>query len=158
MRFYLIDKVTQIVPGELARGIKNISLSDDVFDEHFPGIPVFPGCFLVESMAQLGGFLAEVTHNTSDTIVRRAVLAQIEKAKFREPVRPGDQIEVTATLESRLNDSYQITGVGNVNGKKVVDARMTFLMWEVDLEQIHQSRRELYKIWTRGMELNFTIR
>ena len=59
MRFLLIDRIDEIRPGEFARGVKNVTMSEDFMQDHFPGFPVFPGTLIIEAMAQLGGYLAE---------------------------------------------------------------------------------------------------
>ena len=102
MRFLLIDRIDEIRPGEFARGVKNVTMSEDFMQDHFPGLPIFPGTFTIESMAQLGGGLAESAYETEGEQPRRALLAKIDKAKFYEPCRPGDQLELHCTLESAL--------------------------------------------------------
>lgn len=55
MRFYLIDRITEVAPAKYVEGLKLVSMSDDVFDEHFPGYPVFPGSLILEGLAQMSG-------------------------------------------------------------------------------------------------------
>ena len=90
MRYFLIDKITDLVIGERARGVKNISLTEEVLHDHFPDYPVMPGALIVEAAAQLGGFLVEMTVNREGTPPARAILAQIDRAKFYEAAGPGD--------------------------------------------------------------------
>ena len=157
VRFYLIDRVDEIHPGEGARGIKNIAMSDDILRDHFPENPIFPGTLIVESLAQLGGFLVEATFNKNKKDVRRAVLAQIEKAKFHEPCRPGDQLRLECRLVSSLEGAAQIEGEAQVNGTKVARATLTFVLRKVDSKAVHEQRKDLYKQWTRGLKLKFPI-
>ena len=89
MSFILVDRVTEIKPGERATGIRNINLSEHWVDDHFPGYPIFPGNLVVESLAQLAGFLIECSVNNPDDEIRRAMLVQVERAKFHHPAVPG---------------------------------------------------------------------
>ena len=91
MRFFLLDKITEVRPGEFARGVKAVTLTDEVLHDHFPDFPVFPGSLMIEAAAQLGGYLVEVSGQLVDVDVPlRALLTQVQKAKFYEPVWPGD--------------------------------------------------------------------
>lgn len=157
MRFYLIDRVDEIIPGERARAVKNVAMSDDILRDHFPENPIFPGTLIVESLAQLGGFLVEATFNKNKKGVRRAVLAQIEKAKFHEPCRPGDQLQLKCQLLSSLEGAAQVEGEAQVNGVKVARATLTFVLRKVDSKALDEQRRDLYKQWTRRLKLTFPI-
>ncbi|MBF0106527.1 MAG: beta-hydroxyacyl-ACP dehydratase [Deltaproteobacteria bacterium] len=157
MRYYLIDRITGVIPKKSAVAVKNISFSDDVFNDHFPEIPVYPGCMLTEAMAQLGGFLVEISNNHTGEQVKRAMLVQIDRAKFYLPVEPGDQIIMTATLDSTLADAAQIACECHVAAKKVATARLHFVLKSVEAPLLHEKRREVYKIWTKGLDLNFPL-
>ena len=158
MRFFLVDRVIEIEPGASARGIKNLSLADEVFEDHFPEHPIFPGTLLIEALAQLAGFLAECTYHAAATDTRRAVLAQIEKAKFHRPCRPGDQVELVARLTGQLEGATQLDTEAHVRGERAAAATLTFRLIRVDSEKVHEQRRALYKLWTSDLELPFTIR
>jgi 3-hydroxyacyl-[acyl-carrier-protein] dehydratase len=158
MRFFFIDRVDEIKPGERAVGIKNITYNEDFLEDHFPDLPVYPGTLLIEAIAQLGGFLVECTFQQMEQNTRRALLAQIEKAKFYEPVRPGDQLRITCEITSTLDGAAQIKAEAHVQGKRAVVAILTYVLWNVDSENIHRQRRELYKQWTQHMKLDFQIR
>ena len=88
MRFLLIDRITAWDPGKTGTAVKNISLSEDFFDDHFPLKPIMPGVLIVEGMAQLAGLLVEegVRRETGRNI--KALMSIIEKAKFRKPAYP----------------------------------------------------------------------
>ena len=76
MRFYLVDKVTEMCPGKYVEGYKCVSLSDDIFNEHFPGYPIFPGTLIIEGMAQLSGLFLEWCRTRAGYPPRRAALAR----------------------------------------------------------------------------------
>lgn len=161
MRFLLVDKVEEVIPGESIRGVKNVTLSEDFLADHFPDHPVFPGTLVIEALAQLGGFLAEATCNAGeggDAGARRAVLAQVDKAKFHRPCVPGDQIELRCRLVSRLEGAVELEGEALVKGRKAAQAMLVFRLLEVESEKVHVHRRELYRLWTRGLELTWPIR
>jgi 3-hydroxyacyl-[acyl-carrier-protein] dehydratase len=151
VRYFLLDRVTDVVPGESARGVKNVTLTDEVLHDHFPDYPILPGALVVEAMAQLGGFLLEVTVNAEDKPVVRALLVQIEKARFSSPAEPGDQIEITAKLGSVLDAAAQVECEATVRGQRIARAQLTFMLKAIDSERVHQQRRYLYRLWTKNL-------
>ena len=89
--FLLIDRVQTVVPGEKVIALKNVTINEPFFQGHFPGIPVMPGVIILEAMGQAGGVLAYESldqKNESDLVF----LTGIDKARFRKPVVPGDQL------------------------------------------------------------------
>ena len=102
MRFFLIDRVTNMTVNESITGIKAWSLDNEIFLDHFPGFPIVPGVLLTESMAQLFGLLVESSYyeQWGDELKVYPILSIIQKAKFRKLVRPGDQTIVKAKLIS----------------------------------------------------------
>jgi 3-hydroxyacyl-[acyl-carrier-protein] dehydratase len=149
VRYFLVDKVMELALGKHARGIKCVTLTDEVLHDHFPDHPIFPGSLLIESLAQLSGFLIEMSRKTSN---ERAVLAQIDKAKFVKPAWAGDSIELVATLSSEL-DAAAVTEVeAFVGGERIAKARLTFMMTTVESERVHEQRRALYRLWTRDLD------
>jgi 3-hydroxyacyl-[acyl-carrier-protein] dehydratase len=152
VRYFLLDRVTAIAPGESARGVKNVTLTDEVLHDHFPDYPMLPGALIVEAAAQLAGFLLEVSFEAGSQTPRRAVLVQIEKAKFYRPAEPGDQIEIRAELRSTLETAAQVAVEADVGGERVMRATLTFMMKAVDSERVHEQRRQLYRLWTKGLD------
>jgi 3-hydroxyacyl-[acyl-carrier-protein] dehydratase len=151
MRYFMLDRVTALNPGESAAAVKNISLSDDVLHDHFPDYPIFPGALVVEAMAQLGGFLLEMSINRPE-MIRRALLAQIDQAKFYRPAEPGDQILLYAQMAEQMVDAARVKIRLDISGEKMALAKLTFALREIDSEKIHQQRRYVYRLWTRHLK------
>lgn len=152
MRYFLIDKVTELVPGERARGVKCVTLTDEALHDHFPDFPILPGALLVEGAAQLAGLLIEATVNGPDAPPRRALLVQIDRAKFKETTGPGDRIELTATLEQQLEGAARVAVEASVEGRRVARATLTFMLKQIDLPRVHEQRQRLYRLWMRDLD------
>ena len=152
MRYYLVDKVTEVAVGKSARGVKNVTLSDEILHDHFPDYPIMPGALILESMAQLAGFLLEVTLNRPGAPLKRALLLQIQQAKFHETAGPGDRLELEVTIDSQLEGAAQVSGEAQVDGKRIVRALLTFAMKEIASERLHEQRRYLYTLWTKDLK------
>ncbi len=156
MRYFLIDRVTEYETGRFAAGVKNITLSDDIIHDHFPDFPVMPGALIVEAMAQLAGFLIETTVNTPE-LIRRAVLAQIEKAKFHRFAEPGDQLRIAVTIGQQFDDAIRVVGEATIDGEKASHARLMFVLQEIAGEAVHQQRQQIYRQWTKKLNPPVTI-
>ena len=121
--FLLIDRVVEIERKKKIVAIKNVTINEPFFAGHFPGYPIMPGVLIVEAMAQAGGamLLTEVEDRTNKLIV----FTGIEKARFRRPVVPGDQLRIeVVTLNWRASGSriaVRMEGKAFVNGKLVCD-------------------------------------
>ena len=149
MRYYLIDKVTALVPGERAAAVKCVTLSDEILHDHFPDYPMLPGALIVEAAAQLSGFLLEMSFNGGDKPLVRALLVQIERAKFYDPVGPGETLTLDARVESTRESSAQVVFDGRVGDKTVSRGTLTFVLKAIDSDRIHEQRRYVYRLWTR---------
>ncbi len=157
MRYYLIDKVTELTIGERARGVKCVTLTDEVLHDHFPDYPVLPGALILEGASQLSGFLLEMSFNEAGKPLARALLAQVRDARFYETTGPGDRLEFEARIESRLETAAQVAIEVAVDGKRVARAGLTFVMKAIDSERVHEQRRYLYKLWTRDLPMSVPI-
>lgn len=149
MRYFLLDRVTEFVPGKLARGVKCVTLTDETLHDHFPDHPVLPGALLIEACAQLAGYLLEESHNLPGVKPRRALMAQVDKAKFYETCGPGDRIEITATLAAKQDEAAQVTMEAQVDGRRVMRGQLTFFMKTIASRRLHAQRRYLYRLWTK---------
>jgi 3-hydroxyacyl-[acyl-carrier-protein] dehydratase len=119
--FLMIDRVVDLVPGESATGIKNVSVNEPFFAGHFPNHPVMPGVLIIESMAQTSAALV-VTTLGPDAAGKVVYFMSIDGAKFRRPVMPGDQLRVEVTRKQRRGPVWKFQGVAKVDGAIVAEA------------------------------------
>lgn len=130
MRHFWVDRILECEPGIRAHGIKSVALSEDLFSEHFPGNPVFPGIFLIEGLAQTAGIL--IARSTSPT--RFALLVSVDRARFSAFARPGDSVHLVVELEFMDPQSARVIGTATVDGRSIATTRLSFRL--VDPEQI----------------------
>ena len=118
--FLLIDRVTEVEPGERLTALKNVTINEPFFNGHFPGKPVMPGVLITEALAQACCLLALHTAETDSGAIY--YLAGIDKARFKRPVEPGDQLNLEVNLEKRRRDIWFFQGRVTVEGKVVASA------------------------------------
>jgi beta-hydroxyacyl-ACP dehydratase FabZ len=119
--FLLVDRILELEPGKKAVGIKSVTINEPFFQGHFPGYPIMPGVLIIEAMAQVGGVLAFKSEGAKDKLV---YFIGIDKAKFRRPVFPGDQIRFEVeVLQHRIN-VWKLKGNAFVEGKLVCEAEL----------------------------------
>jgi 3-hydroxyacyl-[acyl-carrier-protein] dehydratase len=121
----LIDRVDELVPGEKATAIRNVTINEEVFNGHFPDNPVLPGALIVESLAQTGA-VALLSH--PDFKGKTAYFGGIQSAEFRKVVRPGDTMVLEVVLEKIRHNIGVGKGTATVNGEKVCNAELTFMI------------------------------
>lgn len=149
VRYLLLDRITLLEP-ERATAVKCVSLSDDVFVDHFPGHPVMPGALIVESLAQLGGVLAEAAMRERGRHDLHALLTMIQRAKFRRMVRPGDRLELESKIVTVSEDGGQVASTATVDGVLVAEAELGFAFAQVKSERLIQRRRDILDVWLHG--------
>lgn len=124
--FLLVDRVTKIEKNETLSAYKNVSISENVFQGHFPGHPIYPGVMILEGMAQAGGILAfksmDMTKEQAATKV--VYFMSIDKAKFRAPVKPGDQLEYRISVIKQKGAIWMLKGEAYVDDKIVSEAEL----------------------------------
>ena len=127
--FLLVDRIIEIDLGKRIVGIKNVSVNEPFFQGHFPGYPVMPGVLIIEAMAQVGGVLAfKSVEEKMDISGKLVYFAGIDKAKFRKPVLPGDQIRFELEVIHVKEPYWKLKGTALVDGKKVCEAELMALV------------------------------
>ena len=120
--FLLVDAITELEPGKKIVGLKSVTVNEPFFSGHFPGTPVMPGVLIIESLAQVAAVL--VLREIPDREKKLVYFSGIDKARFRQPVVPGDQLELVVEvlrLKPRLG---KLRGEAFVRGKRVAEAEI----------------------------------
>ena len=121
--FLLIDRVVEVVPHRRIVALKNVTANEPFFQGHFPGHPIMPGVLIVEAMAQAGGAL--LLTEIEDREHKLLVFGSIERARFRKPVVPGDQLRFEVEVAAWRKTAARLRGTAYVDGKRVCDATMS---------------------------------
>ena len=127
--FLLVDRVVDLRRNESATGIKNVSINEQFFQGHFPGMPVMPGVLIIESMAQTAAVLVVQTLG-KEFEGKKVYFMSIDRARFRKPVVPGDRMEVHVRKEQNRGPVWKFSGESKVDGKLVAEA--TFAAMIID--------------------------
>lgn len=151
MRFFLIDKITEWTIGTSAAGIKNVSLSEDFFNDHFPKYPIMPGVLILEALAQLSGLLLEASVEKASGRKVKALLSIIEKAKFRQIARPGDTLALSARILSVHDDAGKVAVKAECSGSSVAECEMVFVWTVLEDLELDEQRRRLREFWMRDI-------
>ena len=125
--FLLVDRIDVLTPGEYVEGYKNVSISEPVFQGHFPDHPIYPGVMIIEGMAQAGGVLAfkSMDNATQEEIQNKVVyFMSIDKAKFRAPVTPGDKLVYKISVIKNKGAIWQLDAKAYVDDKVVAQAEL----------------------------------
>jgi 3-hydroxyacyl-[acyl-carrier-protein] dehydratase len=119
--FLLVDRIEEM-ESERIVGIKNVTVNEPFFNGHFPDFPVMPGVLIVEAMAQVAGVL--VLSQMEDRKNKLVLLASVDEAKFRKPVRPGDRLVIEMRIDKRKATLAKVSGTVTVDGGVVAEASM----------------------------------
>ena len=122
--FLLIDKVLACTPGDALTGVKNVSFNEPFFTGHFPRRPVMPGVLILEALAQATGILAFRTQDARPDDSSLYYFVGIDKARFRQPVRPGDQLRLEVELLRVTRGVWKFSATAKVDGKAVTNAEL----------------------------------
>lgn len=128
--FLLVDRIIELNPKVKAVGLKNVTANEQFFQGHFPGYPIMPGVLIVEAMAQVAGILAFHSGAQGNSVY----FMSIEKAKFRKPVVPGDQLRFEVDVIQNRSNVWKFSGQALVDEQVVAEADFTAMVVEQELE------------------------
>ena len=128
--FLLVDRVLEVQEGKYCKALKNISGNEEVFQGHFPSQAVLPGVMIIEALAQTAGI---VIHSGKEDSSSSEIVffAGIDKAKFRIPVVPGDQLILETRLINQRRNFWVFEGKANVDDKLVAQAEIKLMLQSV---------------------------
>lgn len=121
MRFALIDRITDLEPGVGVTAIKNLTMSEEYLQDHFPLFPVMPGVMMLEALYQASAWLVRVTDDFAFSVVE---LSEVRNATFKDFVEPGQALIVTAKIQKRVEQQCWLQAEGTVDGRSAVRARL----------------------------------
>jgi beta-hydroxyacyl-ACP dehydratase FabZ len=124
----LVDRILDIDPGKRIVGLKNVTANEQFFQGHFPGAPVMPGVLIVEAMAQCAAvlFLRDIPERDTKLFL----FGGVDKARFRRPVLPGDQLIMEITVLQKRASTVKVKGEAKVDGILVAEAELLSVMTE----------------------------
>lgn len=120
MRFILLDKVTELVPGKKITAIKALSLAEEYLADHFPTFPVLPGVMMIEALIQTAAMLVRVTNDFSQSMI---VLEETRNVKYKSFVKPGNLLTISIEAKSIDANSSSFVGKAHVGDQTMVEGR-----------------------------------
>jgi 3-hydroxyacyl-[acyl-carrier-protein] dehydratase len=147
MRYYLLDRITELAPPEHAKGLKAVALSEDFLADHFPRYPTMPGALLLESLAQLSGVLLEKSAGVVHGREVQAVLTAVERAKFRVLVRPGDVLALSSRVVQLREEGGRVSATAHVGERLAVSAELLFVFFTLEDDAVRAEQARLLSYW-----------
>lgn len=126
--FLLVDRILEIEEGKKIVGLKNVTVNEEFFQGHYPGHPIMPGVLIIESMAQVGGFLMINSVEDPDTVL--PLLTGVDKARFRRSVMPGDSLRIEAETIKARGKIAKVAARAKVEDDVVAEAELMFVIEE----------------------------
>ena len=129
--FILVDRVLEIEVGKKIKAVKNVSINEPFFIGHFPHHPVMPGVLIVEALAQAAAILSFKTGNFTPSDDSVYYFAGIDKARFKKPVSPGDQLILEVSIDRILKGIWKYNCSASVDGKQVAEADIMCILKDI---------------------------
>jgi len=128
--FLLVDRITNVKAGEEVEGFLNISITNSVFQGHFPGHPIYPGVLIIEGMAQTGAILPFTVIDKEELKEKVVYFMSIDKAKFRKPVKPGDKLVYKVSTIKHRGKIWQLEAKAYVDDELVAEAELKAMIMD----------------------------
>jgi 3-hydroxyacyl-[acyl-carrier-protein] dehydratase len=150
MRYLLVDHITEWRSGELIKGIKNVAMSEDFLEFHFPKNPIMPGVMLLEALVQLAGWLEAASSDFNEWFL----ISKVRKSNFYGFALPGDQVELEVENISESGSDIRVySGIGTVKGKKKIRAEFEGEVVKLsEIEDVNEQKR-FFQLLTRELNL-----
>jgi 3-hydroxyacyl-[acyl-carrier-protein] dehydratase len=122
MRFNLVDRIVEVIPGRSLRAVKNLTLGEEYLADHFPTFPVMPGVLMLQTLVEAGAWLLRLSDDFRYSVI---VLREARNVKFGTFMEPGRRMEITAELVDRQGPLAVFKGKAEAGGNATVSARLT---------------------------------
>jgi len=129
--FLLVDRVLECESGQRIKALKNVSFNEPFFQGHFPGYPVMPGVLIIEALAQASAILAYITRGGRHDSKSLLFFAGIDKARFKRPVFPGDQLVLESTELNCVREVFKFAARASVGGALVAEGELIAALRDV---------------------------
>jgi 3-hydroxyacyl-[acyl-carrier-protein] dehydratase len=155
MRFTLIDRVVELVPGARITAVKNLSMAEEYLADHFPGFPVMPGVLMLEAMTQAAAWLVRSSEDFAHSMV---LLKEARNVKYANFVEPGQTLSVVAEIMDQAPHEVRLKASGSVGSVPAVSARLVLSRYNLADEDasrtaadqvVKQKLRELFSLLYR---------
>ncbi len=150
MRFLLVDRIIELDSGKRAKGLKNVTLSEDFFTHHFPDQPIMPGAMITECLVQLADWVVR----ESSGFERLSLPLSFDRIKFHRLVRPGDQLVLEVELDPDSGDRARVRGKASCDGKAVAAAQFTVALEASEPFQSPANARSVFEMLQPPAERN----
>ncbi|UCH94087.1 MAG: beta-hydroxyacyl-ACP dehydratase [Candidatus Aminicenantes bacterium] len=151
MRYYLIDRIIEMEKNVRAKGIKNCSMTEDFFTEHFPQQPVMPGLLMMEGLVQLSSWL--ISYSTD--FKKKGLLQNISVAKYWNLATPGDQLTLTTEIKNRKDGpdtEMDFKGTVKRDDQKIATAQFTLRVVDLEIYESETGARKIFSILINEIE------
>jgi 3-hydroxyacyl-[acyl-carrier-protein] dehydratase len=150
MRYLLVDHITEWTPGTAIKGVKNVAMSEDFLEFHFPKNPIMPGVMLLEALTQLTGWLEAASSDFNKWFL----ISSVRKCNFYGFAFPGDQVSLEVSSVSSPAEGKKVyRGLGTINGKKKITVEFEGdIVPFAELEDPEEQRR-FFDLLTRNLGL-----
>jgi 3-hydroxyacyl-[acyl-carrier-protein] dehydratase len=142
VRFLLVDRILEIERGQRALGVKNVSMTEDYLAHHFPDTPIMPGALIAESAIQLASW---VVREASD-FTRSGLASTVDRARFHEMVRPGDQLLVEVKVLEQDAEAARFSAVVTCRERRVASGRFRLDIVDTESLETREDARRLFAV------------